>query len=173
MLIYKMKRLVPAAAGLILLLGTAAYADSPHFISASGVIDPATGDYTCSWKEAGLGKTSVTLECASANASSEWQCFTKSGNNPQGQPQAGGVGDIVATGTFTPHNGSITGSLSLTPEVGTAHCQGGGLKLCLTSVSYVDVSINDETSAGTPSELLPSLNASFPAPTSKTNGLCQ
>ena len=156
--------------GAALLLGGVAWAASPHFIKSTGSIDTTTGDYTATWKEAGLGNTPINYELASTNSSSFWQCFTKSGNQPQGSPQAGGAGLIVQTGTFTPHNGSITGSLSLSPEVGTAHCQGGGLVLCLASVSYAGVSITDTTNGIV--ENLPDAAATFPGPTGKNSRGC-
>ena len=159
----------------VLLLGPGvAWADSPHFIKATGTIDPTTFDYTATWKEAGLGSTPVTYELVATKSSSTWQCFTKSNNKPQGSPQAGGAGEIVSTVTFTPHNGSITGSASLTPEVGTASCQGGGLKLCLTAVSYDGVSITDTTTQPNVTEPLPSFtNVTVPPPSRSSSGTCQ
>ena len=120
---------------------------SPHFISSSDSIDPATGDLTVSFKEAGLSNTPITYDL-SANTLYEFQCFTKSGNKPQGAPNAGGPSSENTSTTITPRNGQITGSLTLdvTFPPTTASCQGGGLKLCLTSASYTDVVLTDTTS---------------------------
>jgi hypothetical protein len=91
-----------------------AYADSPHFLSStlSDSIDPATGDLTVNFKEAGLGNTPITYDL-SANTSYLFQCFTKSNNKPQGSPNAGGPSSENTQTTITPRNGQITGSLVL------------------------------------------------------------
>ena len=49
--------------------------------------------------------------------------------------------------TITPRNGQITGTVSLSPELGDASCHGGGLKLCLLSVSYQQVTLTDQTNS--------------------------
>ena len=121
-----------------------AYAASPHFISASDSIDATTGDLTATFKEAGLGNTPITYDL-SASTLYEFQCLTKRGNKPQGSPNAGGPSSENTQTTITPHNGQITGSLTLdvTFPPTTASCQGGGLKLCLVSASYTDVQLVD------------------------------
>jgi hypothetical protein len=118
----------------------------PHFISATGGIDAKTGDYIASFKEAGLGNTPITYNL-SATTQYTFQCFTKSGNKPQGSPNSGGPSNESTQTTLTPRNGQITASLIIDvtfPPTSVA-CQGGGLKLCLTAASYTNVSLADTT----------------------------
>ncbi len=132
-----------------------ASAQNAHFIKDTGGIDINTGDYTATWKEAGLGNSPVTYEL-SATASFTWQCFTKSGNEPQGSPNSTTPSTETTQGTFPPsHNGTISGSLTLVPEV-AGSCNGNGLKNCLTAASYTDVVLEDLTSLNTPQVSLPS-----------------
>jgi len=143
MSIFTSKRVITAAA-LVLLLGPGVAWAGAHFISASDTIDKTTGDLTASFKEAGLGNTPITYDL-SANTHYLFQCFTKSGNKPQGTPNAGGPSSENAQTTIQPHNGQITGSLTLDvtfPPTNVA-CQGGGLKLCLVSATYTDVVLTD------------------------------
>jgi hypothetical protein len=136
-----------------------ALAQNAHFLKATGSLDTTTGGYTATWKEAGLGNSPVTYDLSST-ASFTWQCFTKSGNQPQGAPNSTTPSTIFTTGTFPPsHNGTISGSLTLEP-VEAGHCNGNGLKNCLTAVDYQQVVLQDITSAGTPSVGLPSASAS-------------
>jgi hypothetical protein len=148
---------VSLAAALLLGPGVA-WADSPHFISATGGIDSTTGDYTASWKEAGLGKTPITYELDVVTTSYTFQCFNKGGNRPHGAPNAGGGSDLNTSGTFTPHNGQITASLTLDvtfPPLAGVNCTGGGLQLCLTAASYSGVTLTDVTT-------VPNVTASLP-----------
>jgi hypothetical protein len=139
--------LLATTAGLMALLGAgASFADSPHFISATGGIVASTGDYLASFKEAGLGNTPITYDLA-ADTSYEFQCFTKSNNKPQGSPNAGGPSSENTQTTITPRNGQITATilLDVTFPPTNVSCQGGGLKLCLVSASYTNVTLTDTT----------------------------
>jgi hypothetical protein len=117
-----------------------------HFINATGGIDKNTGDYVASFKEAGLGNTPITYNL-SATTQYEFQCFTKKGNTPQGTPNSGGPSSESTQTTITPRNGQITGSLTLdvTFPPTSVSCQGAGLKLCLVSADYTNVSLTDTT----------------------------
>ena len=117
-----------------------------HFIKGpSSSVDPKTGDYTVTFKEAGLGNNPVTYSITAAVENFTFQCFTKNGNTPQGAPNGISFSDDSAQTTLTPRNGQITGSLSLIPDQGSASCQGKGLRLCLTAVEYQDVVFTDVT----------------------------
>jgi hypothetical protein len=128
----------------------AGHTGSAHFLKATGGIVAGTGDYTASFKEAGLGNLPITYKL-DAVTTYTFQCFTKSNNNPHGSPNSGGPSDSSTQTTITPHNGQITGSLTLDVVFPppTASCQGGGLKLCLTAANYTDVSLTDTTNAVT------------------------
>ena len=125
--------------------GTAMAAANFHYANGALVTSGSeAGNYTASFKETGLGNTPITYDLE-ATVSYTFQCFTKSGNKPQGSPNSGGPSSENTQTTITPHNGQITGSLSLDvvfPPTDVA-CKGGGLKLCLTAVDYSNVSLMD------------------------------
>jgi len=124
-----------------------AYADS-HFITASDSIDSA-GNLTANWKEAGLGNCAPSCICEyvlSATVSSTWQCFNGGNNQPQGQPFKLPPSNGSAPGGFAPtHNGTITASLTLSPDPDDLSCGKPPFKLCLTAVSYTNVTLTDTT----------------------------
>lgn len=138
---------------------TAAVAQSPHFIGTpTGTLSTTTGDYVASFKEAGLGNTPITYALTATTETFTFQCFTKSGNMPQGAPNSVSFSAQSSFVTIQPRNGQITGSVSLTPEQDGASCQGGGLVLFLIAVDYEGVTLTDMTDGITVS--LPSLKAS-------------
>jgi hypothetical protein len=64
---------------------------SPHFVTGpTASIDSTTGDLVVNWKEAGLGNTPIEYDLVVQTVDFTWQCFTKSGNKPQGSPNSGG-----------------------------------------------------------------------------------
>jgi hypothetical protein len=124
---------------------TTVRADSPHYINGpTAALN--NGDYCVSFKEAGLGSTPITYTITAGEGTVfTYQCFTKSGNNPQGAPNfVKGSGESTTT-TITPHNGQITATLCLTPTMPPtdASCQGGGLILKLIAVDYDNVTFTD------------------------------
>jgi hypothetical protein len=159
----------------VLLLGSGlAWSDSAHFITATGVINP-DGSYTARWKEAGLANCPPSGECTydlTATATFIWQCFNNGNNMPQGGPQQVGPLPFFTTGSFPPsHNGNITASLTLTPDVDGAHCQGGGLKLCLVQASYsTPVVLTDTTLSDTVD--LPGGSVDIAPPSKTSKGTC-
>lgn len=125
---------------------TTVRADSAHFIKGpTASYDSTTGDLCVSFKEAGLGSTSVTYTITADPATFTVQCFTKAGNQPQGSPNSVTLSHDSGQTTLTPRNGSITGSLCLIPEKDGASCQGNGLVLKLTAANYTDVYFCDST----------------------------
>jgi hypothetical protein len=136
---------------------TAALAQNPHFIGTPTGALNTSGDYVASFKEAGLGSTPVTYTLTATTETFTFQCFTKSGNNPQGSPNSVTLSNESTSTTITPRNGQITGSILLTPEQDGASCQGGGLQLFLVSVAYEGVTLTDTTDNVSAS--LPSLSA--------------
>ncbi len=94
---------------------TTALADSPHFIKVSTpTIESSTGNLTINFKEAGLGSTPVTYTLAAGSGTVfTFQCFTKSGNNPQGDPNFISPSTLSQDTTITPRNGQITAPISL------------------------------------------------------------
>jgi hypothetical protein len=127
-------------------MATTVRAQSPHFIKGpTSNYDSSTGDLCVSFKEAGLGSSPVTYTITANTADFTFQCFTKKGNMPQGDPNGVSISNEMNSTTITPRNGQITGSICLTPEKDGAGCQGGGLVLKLTAANYTDVTFCDST----------------------------
>lgn len=124
-------------------LATTVRAQNPHFLKASATLK-GTGSYCVSFKEVGLGNSAITYQIT-ADATFTYQCFTKSGNEPQGDPNSVSYSDLTAQTTLTPRNGQITGTLCLDPRQDGAGCQGKGLELRLIGVSYENVTLCDTT----------------------------
>jgi hypothetical protein len=129
------------------LLASSAFAQSPHFIKLDTSFNSVTGDFCVDFKEAGLGNDPVTYRINVDTAIFTFQCFTRKGNTPQGDPNFISISNDFIETTITPHNGQITASLCLDPSRGDAGCQGGGLRLklihiLLSGVTFCDVTNN-------------------------------
>jgi hypothetical protein len=121
-------------------------ADSPHFTRGPRpVFDASTGDFCVTFTENGLGNTPITYTLSAGSELFTWQCFTKSGNEPQGDPNGQSFSDQTVSTTITPHNGRIRGSLCLEPQQGDAGCQGRGLRLRLIAAAYTGLTFCDQT----------------------------
>lgn len=130
----------------LLLVAGQVRAQSPHFVKGpSASIDSQTGDYTVSFKEAGLGNTPVTFSLTVDRSVFTFQCFTKSHNTPNGAPNSVSFSGDSTFVTLQPRNGQITGSVSLIPMQDGASCQGNGLLLFLIGASYSGVTFCDVT----------------------------
>jgi hypothetical protein len=130
-------------------MATTVRAQNAHYIKGpTASLDISTGDYSVSFKEAGLGSSPITYTLtAGAGTIFTYQCFTKSGNTPQGSPNGvSGSGETTVT-TITPHNGQVSATISLLPEQDGASCNGGGLVLKLIAVDYDSVTLSDGISA--------------------------
>jgi hypothetical protein len=99
------KFILPLFAVVALAIPAAAFADRPHFISASAT---QTSDTTVlvNFKEAGLGDFATVDITATATAS----CI----NPGSKHPKAANKVDVGAGGSFTVKSGQVTGSLTLT-----------------------------------------------------------
>ena len=137
---------------LVALTASAAFAESPHFISASASGPDASGNLTVSFKEAGLGNNQVITYVASANATATYACVNGGGNHPKATNKETVSGPVSASGTFSSgKNGSISQSLTLAPpSAGSFSCP-SGQTLVLASVSYTSVTITDTTNTVTES----------------------
>jgi hypothetical protein len=126
-------------------MATTARAQSPHFIKGpTASFNTTTGEYCVSFKEAGLGSTAVTyIITAGEGTTFTYQCFTKSGNNPQGSPNGISGSGETHQETITPHNGQISATVCITPEQDGASCQGGGLVLRLIGADWDNVTFFD------------------------------
>jgi hypothetical protein len=134
----------------LLVVGTAvsavpaAFADSPHFIRASGTLN-SNGSLTVNFKEAGLGTNQNIDYTLTANATATYVCVNNGGANPSAQNKTTVAGPVSATGTFSSgKNGQVTASLTVSPPPSDISCP-PGQKLELASVSYTDVTLTDTT----------------------------
>jgi outer membrane usher protein FimD/PapC len=129
----------------LLILGLtaqAAFAVSPHFISASAA---RSGDnLVVTWKEAGLGNNENIDYTASATATREDSCVNKGGNIPSDPKKTTTAAQVSSEGTFSVKNGSVNGSLTLSPPATTLTCP-KGQTATLISLAYTNVSITDDT----------------------------
>jgi hypothetical protein len=127
-------------------MATTVQADNPHFVRGpTPGFDSSTGEFCVTFTEAGLGNLPITYTLSVGTEMFTFQCFTRHGNTPQGDPNGQSFSDQSVSTTITPHNGRIRGSLCLEPQVGDADCQGHGLVLKLIAASYQDVTFCDQT----------------------------
>jgi len=139
-----MSRTKKIAAGgvLSLLVITVAIAGSAHFIKCGK--SQQGNNLVVSFKEAGLGneQTCITVE---GDASAVYACINGGDKNPKAANKRTVNAKRTATDCCTPHNGAISGSLTLTPPgPGDFSCP-GGMTLRLLSVSYSNVKVVDTT----------------------------
>ena len=121
---------------------TVVLAASAHFITCA---KSAQGNnVVVTFKEAGLGNE-VTCITVRASATANYACYNGGGKNPSAANKRSVNAQVVATNCFSPHNGQISGSLTLTPPgPGDFSCP-PGQRLRLDSVSYTNVSVQDTT----------------------------
>ena len=139
-----MKRLFLPLIGVLavaaLAFAPAAVAASPHYVVGPNVTT-TTNSLTVSWKAAGLGNTTTAADFSlTGTISTSSQCFTRSGNPVQGVPKTDTT-NVNASGTFDVRNGSVTGSLSVSP-LSTLTCT-GNQQVRILSVSY-DLVLNGD-----------------------------
>ena len=121
-----MKRYLALLVGVVavgaLALASTAVAASPHYIRGPDAT-VSGNSLTVSWKAAGLGNTTESVDFSlTGTADVTSQCFTKSGNPVNGVPKSEQV-DVDAEGTFPVRNGSVTGSITVSP-LSTLICSG-------------------------------------------------
>ncbi len=128
-----------------LLMGSsAAWAVSPHFVSARA--DVSGANLVVSFKEAGLGTNQLINYRASADGTATYVCVNKGGGNPSASNKTTVNGPVTASGTFNSgKNGNVTASLTLTPPSSGSFMCPKGQSLALASASYTNVAITDVT----------------------------
>ena len=118
----------------------AAFAASPHYVVGPNVTI-SNNTLTVSWKAAGLGNTAESVDFSlTGTVSVSAQCFTRNGNPVQGVPKSE-TNDVNSEGTFDVRNGSVTGSLSVSP-LSTLTCT-GNQQVRILSASY-DLFLNGD-----------------------------
>jgi hypothetical protein len=128
----RLSLLVSAFAVAALAFAPAAFA-SPHYVR--GPTATVSGNsLTVSWKAAGLGNTVESVDFSlTGTADVTSQCFTRSGNPVNGVPKSEQV-DVDVSGDFPVRNGSVTGSLTVSP-LSTLTCT-GSQQVRILSVSF-------------------------------------
>jgi hypothetical protein len=117
-------------------------AASPHFINASAA---RSGDnLVVSFKEAGLGDTLQVNYTATATATRVDSCVNNGQNIPADPKKTTTQSPVSTDGTFSPKNGTVTASLTLSPPATTLSCP-KGQTATLISLSYTNVRITDTT----------------------------
>ena len=152
-----MKRVIASWSTVVLILTTfgftvsfgarVASAQNEHFInSKTSLTIQSDGDLQVNWKEAGLGDTATTYTF-DATANVTCTCVTRSGRCPSAANKKSATVNVSTQGTFSPKNGSVSASLTLSPTCPTSlqpTC-GGGQHFALSGVSYTDISLSDDT----------------------------
>jgi hypothetical protein len=136
---------VPLAVAALLMAAPAAFATSPHFVSASASLSGT--NLVVSFKEAGLGTNQLISYTASANATETVVCVNKGGANPSASNKTTISGPVSKTGEFSSgKNGNVTASLTLSPpSIPSSFSCPNGQKEATAQVTYTDVSITDNT----------------------------
>jgi hypothetical protein len=126
------------------LIAQQAFAQSPHFIRASGSLN-ADGSLTVNFKEAGLGTNQNIAYALTADATAVYVCVNRGGGNPSASNKTAVAGPVIATGTFSSgKNGQVTASLTVEPPFEDIGCPPGQSQE-LASVIYENVTLTDTT----------------------------
>lgn len=129
-------------AGLTALSAGPAFADAPKFQSVTAAKSGV--NLVISFREIGLGNANITYR-ATATGSAVYSCVNGGGSVPSDAKKTTVSGAVRAGASFTPKNGVVNGSLTLTPPgPGTFSCPNGQTRT-LISASYSNVSLTDTT----------------------------
>lgn len=144
-----MRRILVAFTSLAFVIGissAAAFAQSPHFITAGAAFQGSGPNLVVTFKEAGLGNNQLINYTASANATAEYACINGGGNHPKAANKETVSSPVSASGTFSSgKNGNVSASLTLSPPgPGSFSCP-PGQTMVLGYVSYTNVAITDTT----------------------------
>jgi hypothetical protein len=126
---------------LVFSLAIAAWGDSPHFLKADADVNNS-GGLVVTFKEAGLGNA-VTSEVitAQASASAVYECINGGDKHPKASNKETVNSEVSASGEFPVRNGSVSGSLTISPPgPGSFSCP-AGQSLVFVSVTYTNVSV--------------------------------
>ncbi len=131
----------------VLLTATSALADSPHFLFANNSVSSTTGALTTSFKDAGLGTgtTSIEITLSVTTATAVYQCFNNGGNHPKAGNKETVSTSLSKAEPFAVRNGQTTGSIAVgPPSPGSFSCP-SGQSLFLQSVTYAGITVSDAT----------------------------
>ena len=153
-----MKRLSILTLTMIALVGfmaTTVRAQNPHFLTYDVTGVNSNGTLSSDFRIAGLGSNVTITVTVSADASAVYACLNHGQKCPSAANKSTVTGTVTAQGTFTSgKNGSVRGSLTVSPPPSTLTCP-GGQNMVLVSVDYTNVSLSSsaggtcDTSPGT------------------------
>ncbi|MUU70529.1 hypothetical protein [Pseudarthrobacter sp. GA104] len=124
---------------------------NPHFIKNATSASLSGSSLVVKFKETGLQSGSVETVTASASLTATYQCINNGGSNPNDPKKTTVNVDVSESGQFTADkNGNITGTLTVTPPAANTvlDCP-NGQRATLTTWSYSNISVTDETSGAT------------------------
>jgi hypothetical protein len=129
--------------GLTILISSAVLSGA-HFMSYSAALQGA--NLHVEFREAGLGNNQTINFIARAHAVAVYGCINGGDKNPKASNKRAVEGDVSKPGSFSSgKNGSLRGSLDITPpDDATFTCPGGQIRV-MGSISYSNVSITDTT----------------------------
>jgi hypothetical protein len=118
-----------------------AFAQNPHFLSATTQGINGGGDLTVNFRIAGLGNDIDTVTITlTGDATAVYACQNRGGNFPEDPKKQTEVEQVQASGTFPVHNGSARGSLTLLDPGTTLDCP-GSQRVVLASIEYENVTL--------------------------------
>ncbi|MBD3943301.1 hypothetical protein IF188_16535 [Microbacterium sp. NEAU-LLC] len=137
-----------AAAGVVLLAASPAFAGNAHFIDHHTGASLSGTSLVVSFKEAGLESGSVETVTASAHLMAMYQCINNGGSNPADPKKTTVDSEVSQSGQFTANkNGQLVGSLMLaTPAAASVLDCPNGQKAMLTAGTWSSIELTDETS---------------------------
>ncbi len=125
-----------------------AQSSGAHFQKNSVVasVNSNTGALTVSFTEAGLGNLDVNYTLG-ATGTAVYACLNGGGKHPQAANKETVSQDLSGGASFTPQNGKVVGSITLSaPGAGAFSCP-SGQTLVLASVSYTNVVLTDTSNS--------------------------
>jgi hypothetical protein len=133
------------------------WAQSPHFVGKVTAALDQDSNVVVSFKEAGLGNNLLITYEVSADATATYNCVNKGGQCPNAANKVTVIDHVTATGIFkSDKNGSVTGSLTLTPPGPGGFTCPSGQTATLSKVTYKNIKVTDTTNnvsqSATPSE---------------------
>src|SRR5204862_3253549 len=123
-------------------------AANAHFMSCSSTVD-SSGDLSVSFRIAGLGAGASDTITATTTVTATWGCLNGGQQCPNAANKFTTTEELTGSLTVTAgHNGSASGTISLSPATPTNFCP-NGQRLVLISVTYGDVTLTNSATSDT------------------------
>jgi hypothetical protein len=120
------------------------FADSANFDARRTSASCDGTDLNVNFRETGLGNTPLVNYTATANATAEYLCINGGDNHPKATNKETVSGPVSNNGSFpSSKNGSVIGTIPLSPPGPGSFTCPSGQTLTLGSVSYSNVKITD------------------------------